>query len=187
MPQDLDLAPLLASLKARQDLRRQIRDVKASVPWLVSQSRPDIAAWTCKSLLGAEVHRISGCSSDALGLAFSGKVERERGFLSLPQGHKANLFRPEPPPPSSEERSRAKIASQLSDRELQGDAACAADGVSTCCDRNDKFTATLDARVKVELKGLDLFFVAPPPDASTQIVKLRWVPSQSAQRKKAPR
>jgi hypothetical protein len=44
-------------------------------------------------------------------------------------------------------------------------------------------TPRLRARLKLDLKDLNVDYVALPPKADTQIVKLKWVPSQKSKHK----
>jgi hypothetical protein len=165
MPSGVTFTHLLADREARKKLTKLLRLVKVSLSWLVNHARPGVSAWIDESILGAKVQSLSG------------RVQRDKGFLSLPQGHKANLFEPSPPPSCNEGPSSAR-------RPLRGDTLDADDANRSDTPGHDSYdrcgnaTSSLIARMKLDLKGLDLWLVAPPPKASTQIVKLKWVPSK---------
>jgi hypothetical protein len=96
LPEGMHLAQLLHDGPARSNLRPKVRSINVSYSWLKDTCRPDIADWITETLHGTKVQRIGSANvgTDALLLAFSGNIELDRQFVSLPQGHLPKRFSP---------------------------------------------------------------------------------------------
>ena len=116
----MTLLRLVHDTKYRQRLKPAIHDVVVLVPWLLATARPEIAEWIQETLEGTKIHRVGGANAgtDAFALLLHGKSERDKSFLSLPQGHRPALFRPIAPPslpwsrPKTTKSSQGKAASK---------------------------------------------------------------------------
>ena len=185
MPLGIGLEVLYNDESARLALVPTVRTVKVSVEYILQCTRPEISTWLEESLFGVRVQRILGENappSDALQSSFSGKVERDHVFLSIPQGHKMNLFRPVPPVPQAYDKAKVHLNHSQRKHDLKKQQRTITE-IATAnvayYDARGNVTANMGERLKRDMKNLYLEYVPPPPKADTQIVKLKWVPSQN--------
>ncbi len=154
---------LLENQRDRNKLVAEVRTVDVDLKWLQNTCRPEITKVIDDFVLGSKVMRIRGANigtADACSLSFSGCEERVEGFLSLPQGHKAVIHNVEQP--------KAADATQPYKRKIWYDLQ------HRVTDQMRKFQKNLHLR-------LGLSYAPPPPEDTTQIVKLKWIPSQKRQ------
>jgi hypothetical protein len=72
----------------------------------------EIADCISDALLGTKIQCIGGANvgTDVLSLSFSGKIEQDQGLISLPQGHRRNVFSPVRPPSSSKGKHKEVLS-----------------------------------------------------------------------------
>ena len=154
VPKETTLRELVDDKTKRQKLERQVRRVKADINWLKSTCRVDIAQLIDEEVFGTKVMRVRGenvGSDDPQTLSFSGSVERVEGFLPLPQGQRIVHY----DPPYRKE----------------------ADGQEIWYDSQSRATDPLRKLQKDLHSKFDIPYAPPPPTDTTQIVKLKWLPS----------
>jgi hypothetical protein len=163
IPRTATITLLLENQRDRNKLVPEVRTLDVDLKWLRSSCHPEITKVIDDFVLGSKVMRIRGANigtDDACSLSFSGSEERVEGFLSLPQGHKAVIHNVEQP--------KATDATQPDKREIWYDLQ------HRVTDQMRKFQKHLHLE-------LDLRYAPPPPEDTTQIVKLKWIPSQKRQ------
>ncbi len=163
IPGTATITLLLENQRDRNKLVPEVRTVDVDLKWLQSTCRPEITKVIDDFVLGSKVMRIRGANigtADACSLSFSGSEERVKGFLSLPQGHKAVIHNVEQP--------KATDSTQPYKREIWYDLQ------HRVTDQMRKY------QKKLHLE-LNLRYAPPPPEDTTQIVKLKWIPSQKRQ------
>ena len=187
----MTLEKLLNNQSARAALKPERRVVTVGLPWLMETSRPEIAEWIEETIRGTKVQRIRGANAgtDALSLAFSGKMEHDQMFVSLPQGHVKNVFAPMGSVLTSAKRraSAGKAPKNKTKAPKDKTSVRHKDGSAlrkTCSDPTliyydiqGKATEYLHKRLKDDAKALGIDFVPPPPKDNSQMVKLKWVPT----------
>ena len=184
LPKKTTLQELIEDEDTREALKPKVLQVKVSVPWLMQTTRPDIAKWIEDSLFGTKVQRVHGSNlaTDPLDLSFSGKNERDKEFVSAPQGHVQRSFRPNPRPSSAEAKAvkgRLSVRQKKGPLVLKGLRPVRADASSIAYyDIQGNATETLCAILKEEATKLGIEYLSPPPQAATQVVKLKWVPTK---------
>jgi hypothetical protein len=121
-------------------------------------------------------NRIGGgnVGADAFSLECSGKMERDHAFVSVPQGHVATKFTPFRPPLLSK-----KLKPKSEKEKLEGNPEPYE--YNSYFDVYRKATESLRWALRKEAEQNGVLHAAPPPAADTQIVKLKWVPSNSTQ------
>jgi hypothetical protein len=179
------LASLLKNPRARQTkLNRELRTVTVAVSWLLHTCRPEISDWISETLHGTKVQSVGGAQVEgnftinALSLAFSGKIQTDKEFVPLPQGHVRCVFSPlQPPSPSKGKRNR-DIGARAGPTSWDLRHPPAND--NSYYDVQGNVKESLIAVLKKEAALNNVPYTAPPPKADTQVVKLKWVPTRSA-------
>jgi hypothetical protein len=145
---------------ARNRLDRMERTVEVDWKWLKSTCRPMISQVIDEMALGSTVTRVRGANigtADPLSLSFSGTTERVKGFLALPQGQEKVFYKvKQPAAPDSTEPNKREIWYDLQHKVTERM-------------RNLQKTLHLE-------HGLE--YAPPPPEDTTQIVRLKWLPSK---------
>jgi hypothetical protein len=159
------LQSLVEDKNKRSRLKRVDQTAIVDVNWLRSTCRPKIAPVINKLLLGSKVMLLDGaniCTAEPLNFAFSGSTKTVEGFLSLPQGHEPVEFNIEQP--------TAPDPKKLDKKEIWYDLQC------NVTKRMCKIQKDLHA-------SFNLPYAPPPPKNTTQIVKLKWLPSKQSKRR----
>lgn len=160
LPSNATLESLRNDRHKRRLLVRAVQRVDVDLQWLRSTCRPEVTKVLDEMVLGSKVMRVRGANigtADALSLSFSGSAGRVQGFLSLPQGQKIVEYRveqPEPPDPKN-----------LYKREIWYDS-------------QHQVTDRMRKVQKNSHLEFNLPYAPPPPKDTTQIVKLKWLPSK---------
>lgn len=169
-----------------------VRKVKVSVPWLMQTTRPEIAEWIDQSLfkgtkvLNVPVEANVNVGTDPLDLAFSGSIQRDNHFVSIPQGHVPSPFCPIPPqgsPEAKKFKDRAVSVRQKKGKKgavLFGLRSVPADASIGYYDIQGNATALLRTKLREESMKYKIPYKPPPPKADTQVVKLKWVKTGQA-------
>jgi hypothetical protein len=161
IPPHVQLQDLVANQAARRNLVRSVRAVTVDLGWLRTVCRADVLKVLEEIVLGTPVMRVGKedvGSADGLLLSFAGRSERVKGFSSMPQGQKKVIYKvkqPKPPNP---------------DKPLQRE---------IWYDSNHHVTKKMVQLMTDLHKQFNLRMVPPPPLDNTQIVKLKWVPSNN--------
>lgn len=190
LPDDMFMVRLLHDAPSLVALEPSVQTFDVCLTWLLNHTRPDVAVWIDETLFGTKVQRIRGseASMDALSLGFSGSLERDKHFVSLPQGHRSTKFAPSAPSSSrtgprsrkklklgrkgvkAQLKSSATMQSRSSARHVAGDAVA-----GVYYDTHGNSTGLLERRMRADAKAIKVPYKPPPPKANTQIVKLKWV------------
>jgi hypothetical protein len=161
IPKNSSLAFLVENRPLRRKLVRAVRSVTVDLDWLRSVCRPELSKVLEEMVLGTSVMRVGGedvASGDALSLSFTGRPARVKGFSSLPQGHRKVVFQVEQPEaPNPDEPLKREI----------------------WYDSQHRVTKRMCQLMKALHTKFHLRMAPPPPFDTTQIVKLRWTPSQN--------
>jgi hypothetical protein len=156
---------LVEDKNKRSRLKQVDQTVIAEVNWLQSTCRPEIAPVINEVLLGSKVMLLDGaniCTTDPLNLAFSGSTKTVDGFLLLPQGHKPVEFNIEQPTAPDPKKPNKK---------------------EIWCDLQCNVTKRMCKIQKYLHASFNLPCAPPPPKNTTQIVKLKWLPSKQSKRR----
>ena len=145
---------------ARNRLDRMERTVEVDLKWLKSTCRPMISQVIDEMALGSTVTRVGGANigtADPFSLSFSGTTERVKGFLALPQGQEKVFYKvKQPAAPDVTEPDKREVWYDLQHKVTERM-------------RNLQKTLHLE-------HGLE--YAPPPPEDTTQIVRLKWLPSK---------
>jgi hypothetical protein len=158
-----NIASLLSLLKNRNErcqLARANRSVRVDINWLKSTSCPEIGKVIDEMVLGSKLTRVDGHNigtANSLSLAFSGTHQRVKGFLSLPQGQKMVEYK----------MGKTKSA----DKKKPEKQAIWYNEQHQVTEQMMQFQRNLHSEHVLQ-------YAPPPPNDSTQIVKLKWLPSK---------
>jgi hypothetical protein len=161
IPDNGKITFLMNNRTERRALEREVRTIEVDLRWLRSTCREEMVNKIDELVLGSNVMRVNGqniATEDAISLSFTGKLERVKGFLALPQGQKIVEYKVKQP--------KAPDKTKPDKREIW-------------YDLQHHVTDTLRNLQKAEHIALNLPYAPPPPCNDTQIVKLKWLPSKN--------
>lgn len=162
IPSTSGLQSLEDNRSERHRLVRETRKVWVDLGWLSGTCRSEIAAILDELVFGSKVMRVRGVdigTADALSLSFPGASERVKGFVSLPQGQRTVRYKVKQPIPIDPKAPKTNEVWY------------------------DSQNHVMDQMRKLQKEWhdkLDLPYVPPPPTDTTQIVKLKWLPSKQS-------